>query len=91
MKKMSCETRSEYIAVQKRRYKRAGKAYKTRLLDEVCEGVRLHGRKHAIKLLKALKTLWMRSGQMCGKRLKSATPLDRTLRKALWEPTGRMP
>lgn len=36
MKKMSCETRIEYIAVQKRRYKRAGKAYKTRLLDEVC-------------------------------------------------------
>jgi len=32
---MSYETRTEYITVQKRRYKRAGKPYKTRLLDEV--------------------------------------------------------
>ena len=29
--------RSEYIVVQKRRYHRAGKVYKTRLIDEVCE------------------------------------------------------
>ena len=96
MKKMSCETRTEYIAVQKRRYKRAGKPYKTRLLDEVCE-VCGYERKHAIKLLngslkpsrgtrgrkseygepefiKALKTLWLRSGQLCGKRLRPAIP-----------------
>ena len=96
MKKMSCETRTEYIAVQKRRYKRAGKPYKTRLLDEVCE-VCGYERKHAIKLLngslkpsrgtrgrkseygepefiKALKTLWLRSGQLCGKRLRPALP-----------------
>jgi len=37
MKTMSYETRTEYITVQKRRYKRAGKPYTTRLLDEVCE------------------------------------------------------
>jgi hypothetical protein len=97
MKTMSCESRNEYIAVQKRRYQTAGKAYKTRLLDEVCE-VCGYGRKHAIKLLngslkiskgkrgrkadydfpelaKALKRLWLRSGQLCGKRLKPALPL----------------
>ena len=50
MKKMSCETRIEYIAVQKRRYRRAKKGYKTRLLDEVCT-VCGYERKHAIKLL----------------------------------------
>ena len=93
---MSCESRSEYISVQKRRYRRAGKAYKTRLLDEVCE-VCGYERKYAVKLLngtrspskgkrgrkseyndpeliKALKTLWLRSGLMCGKRLKQALP-----------------
>lgn len=93
---MSCETRNEYIRVQKHRYKRAGKACKTRLLDEVCE-VCGYERKHAIKLLngslkpsrgrrgrkseygdpefaKVLKTLWLRSGQLCGKRLKQAMP-----------------
>ena len=48
MKKMSCETRKEYISVQKRRYRWAGKAYKTRLLDEVCT-VCGYERKHAIK------------------------------------------
>jgi len=37
MKKMSFETKNEYIAVQRRRYSRAGKPYKTRLPDEVCE------------------------------------------------------
>ena len=91
---MSCESRSEYISVQKRRYQRAGKPYKTRLLDEVCE-VCGYERKYATKLLngrrkpsknkrgrkseyndpnliKALKTIWMRSGQMCGKRLQPA-------------------
>lgn len=96
MKKMSCETRIEYIAVQKRRYRRAEKAYKTRLLDEVCT-VCGYERKHAIKMLngslkpsrgkrgrkgeydspalrKALKTLWLRSDQLCGKRLKPAMP-----------------
>jgi hypothetical protein len=97
MKKMSCESRNEYIAVQRRRYRRAGKPYKTRLLDEVCE-VCGYERKYATKLLnnahklskgkrgrkgeyndpeliKALKTLWLRSGLMCGKRLKQALPL----------------
>ncbi|HKL22755.1 MAG TPA: hypothetical protein VJ904_13190, partial [Tichowtungia sp.] len=97
MKKMSCESRSEYISVQKRRYRRAGKTYKTRLLDEVCE-VCNYERKYAVKLLngtrrpskgkrgrkseyndpeliKALKTCWLRSGLMCGKRLKQALPL----------------
>ena len=96
MKTMSCETRNEYIGVQKHRYKRAGKPYKTRLLDEVCE-VCGYERKHAIKLLngslkpsrgkrgrkgeyaepefvKALKTLWLRSGLLCGKRLRPAIP-----------------
>ena len=96
MKTMSYETRTEYIMVQQRRYKRAGKPYKTRLLDEVCE-VCGYERKHAIKLLngslkpscrkrgrkgeyaepefvKALKTLWLRSGQLCGKRLRPAIP-----------------
>jgi hypothetical protein len=96
MKTMSYETRTEYITVQKHRYKRAGKPYKTRLLDEVCE-VCGYERKHAIKLLngsltpscgkrgrkseyaepefvKALKTLWLRSGQLCGKRLRPAIP-----------------
>jgi hypothetical protein len=47
----SCESRSEYSAVQKRRYRRAGKAYKTRRIDEVCE-VCGYERKYAIKLLK---------------------------------------
>jgi hypothetical protein len=97
MKTMSCESRSEYIAVQKRRYRRAGKKYKTRLIDEVCE-VCGYERKYAIKLLngavkasggkrgrkneysdpeliKALKNLWLRSGLLCGKRLKQALPL----------------
>jgi hypothetical protein len=97
MKTMSYESRNEYISVQKRRYRRAGRAFKTRLLDEVCE-VCDYERKHAIKLLngslkgaagkrgrkgeynnpeliKALKTLWLRSGLMCGKRLKRALPL----------------
>jgi len=91
---MSCESRNEYISVQKHRYRRAGKPYKTRLLDEVCE-VCGYERKYATKLLngrrksgkgkrgrkseyndpdliKALKTIWMRSGQMCGKRLQPA-------------------
>lgn len=94
---MSCESRSEYIAVQKRRYRRAGKMYKTRLIDEVCE-VCGYERKYAIKLLngalkasggkrgrkslygdpellKALKTIWLRSNLLCGKRLKQALPL----------------
>lgn len=94
---MSCESRSEYISVQKRRYRRAGKAYKARLLDEVCE-VCDYERKYAVKLLngtrkpsvgtrgrkseyndpeliKALKTCWLRTGLMCGKRLKQALPL----------------
>ena len=44
---MSCESRSEYLSVQNRRYRRAGKLY---------------------------KTLWLRSGLMCGKRLKEALP-----------------
>ena len=93
---MSCESRNEYISVQKRRYRRAGRAFKTRLLDEVCE-ICEYERKHAIKLLngslkrtggkrgrkseyndpeliKALKTLWLRSGLMCSKRLKQAIP-----------------
>ena len=93
---MSCESRKEYISVQKRRYRRAGKAYKTRLLDEVC-AVCGYERKYAIKLLNgrlrsskgrrgrksrydvpelvgALKTLWLRSGRLCGKRLKQAVP-----------------
>jgi hypothetical protein len=97
MKTMSCESRSEYIAVQKRRYRRAGKMYKTRLIDEVCE-VCGYERKYAIKLLngalkasggkrgrkslygdpellKALKTIWLRSNLLCGKRLKQALPL----------------
>jgi hypothetical protein len=96
MKTMSCESRSEYISVQKRRYKRAGKPYKTRLIDEVCE-VCGYDRKYAIKLLngalkaaggirgrkseyndpellKALKTIWLRSNLLCGKRLKQALP-----------------
>jgi hypothetical protein len=96
MKTMSCEARGEYIAVQKRRYRRAGRVYKTRLIDEVCE-VCGYERKYAIKLLngafkasggkrgrkgeynspeliKALKTLWLRSGLLCGKRLKQALP-----------------
>ena len=47
---MSCEARGEYIAVQKRRYRRAGKVYKTRLIDEVCE-VCGYERKYVIKLL----------------------------------------
>jgi hypothetical protein len=97
MQKMSCESKQEYIQVQKRRYRRAGRAYKTRLLDEVC-AVCAYDRKYAIKvlngtrkpsagkrgrkseyndpeLLKALKTLWLRSGLLCGKRLKEALPL----------------
>ncbi len=44
---MSCESRNEYISVQKHRYRRAGKPYKTRLLDEVCG----YERKYATKLL----------------------------------------
>lgn len=97
MKKMSCESRNEYVAVQRRRYKKAGKAYKTRLLDEVCE-VCGYDRKHATKLLngtlkasagkrgrkadygspelaRVLKRLWLRSGQLCSKRLKPALAL----------------
>lgn len=53
MQKMSCESKQEYIQVQRRRYHRAGKAYKTRLLDEVCE-VCGYERKHAIKVLNGL-------------------------------------
>ncbi|WP_233231544.1 integrase [Tichowtungia aerotolerans] len=94
---MSCESKQEYIEVQRRRYCRVAKAYKTRLLDEVCE-VCGYDRKYAIKLLgrskqpskkkrgrkseyddpeltKALKRLWLKSGQMCSKRLKQALPL----------------
>ncbi|QHI70288.1 hypothetical protein [Tichowtungia aerotolerans] len=90
MQKISCESKQEYIEVQRRRYCRAAKAYKTRLLDEVCE-VCGYDRKYAIKLLgrskqpskkkrgrkseyddpeltKALKRLWLKSGQMCSKR-----------------------
>lgn len=97
MQKMSCESKQEYIQVQKRRYRRAGRERKTRLLDEVC-AVCDYDRKHAIKvlngslklskgkrgrksqygdpeLLKTLKTLWLRSGLLCGKRLKQALPL----------------
>lgn len=93
---MSYDSRNEYILVQRRRYRRAGKTYKTRLLDEVCE-VCGYERKYAIRLLngtrkpskgkrgrkseyndpeliKALKTLWMSSNQLCGKRLKQALP-----------------
>lgn len=38
---MSCESRSEYILIQKRRYRRAGKACKTRLLDELRKDIAL--------------------------------------------------
>lgn len=47
---MSQNTTHEYITQQKRRYKRAGKRYKTRLLDEVCT-VCGYDRKYASKLL----------------------------------------
>lgn len=72
---MSCESRNEYISVQKRRYRRAGKAYKTRLIDEVCE-VCGYERKYAIKLLNgALKA----SG---GKRGRKSEYHDSELLKA---------
>lgn len=97
MQKMSYESKKEYIQFQKGRYRRAGKARKTCLLDEVC-AVCNYDRKHAIKVLNgtlkpssgtrgrksrysnpelvnALKTIWLRSDLLCGKRLKQALPL----------------
>ncbi len=51
---MSCESRNEYISVQKRRYRRAGKVFKIRLLDEVCE-VCSYERKYAPEKEKGVK------------------------------------
>ena len=47
---MSLESRAQYLRVQCRRYKTAGKAYKSRLIDEVC-AVCGYERKYAIKRL----------------------------------------
>lgn len=50
MKTMSYKARKEYIGQMRRRYKRAGKGYKSKLLDEVCT-VCGYERKYAGKLL----------------------------------------
>ena len=47
---MSLESRAQYLRVQCRRYKTAGKAYQSRLIDEVC-AVCGYERKYAIKRL----------------------------------------
>ena len=80
------------------RYRRANRASRIRLIDEVCE-ICGYERKYAIKylnksiprktdkrgrkpeyssdkeLLTVLKRIWLKSGQLCGKRLKEAIPL----------------
>ncbi len=48
---MSYDSRKEYISRMRHRYKRAGKQYKSRLLDEVCENCG-YERKYASKLLR---------------------------------------
>lgn len=84
MKTMSCKSRSEYIAIQKRRYRRAGRVYKIRLLDEVCE-VCGYDRKHAIKLLNgSLKAPGGRRGR---KSEYDAPELLKAL-KVLWVKSG---
>ncbi|MFA5688003.1 MAG: hypothetical protein WC959_02450 [Kiritimatiellales bacterium] len=93
---MSLELRDPYLAIQCRRYKTAGKMYKSHRLDEVC-AVCGYERKYAIKrlnrsdapspkkrgkppvyaspeFLKVLAALWMATGQLCSKRLKTAIP-----------------
>ncbi len=47
---MTSQSKQEYLAKIKDRYRHAGKKGKTRILDEFCE-VCAHSRKHAIKLL----------------------------------------
>lgn len=47
---MSYGSKKEYIQTQRRRYRRAGRSFKTQLLDEVCE-VCGYEQKYAIKLL----------------------------------------
>jgi len=48
---MVSQSKREYLAKIKDRYRHAGKRYKTRILDEFCE-VCGHHRKHAIRLLR---------------------------------------
>lgn len=83
---MSCESRSEYIAVQKRRYIKAGKAYKSRLLDEVCV-VCGYDRKYATKLMNG--SLKSSRGKRGRKAQYDSPELTRVL-KRLWICSGQM-
>jgi len=51
---MSYETKDEYLAATAKRYPKAGRKYKSRILDEFCNVWGCH-RKHAIRLLNGIQ------------------------------------
>lgn len=84
MKHMSIESRKEYMDRMKGRYLRAGKPYKTKLLDEVCE-VCGYDRKYASKLLNG-KIL--RSGGKRGRKAYYDSPELLEALTNIWEASG---
>ena len=81
---MSCEARKEYISRMSYRYRRAGKRYKTKLLNEVCE-VCGYERKYAGKLLSG--QVRRRSGKRGRKRYYEDPRLLEAL-KTIWKQSG---
>jgi hypothetical protein len=86
MKKMSCESGNEYRAVQKRRYKKAGRVGNPRLLDEICE-VCGYERKHGIELLNGILKA---SGGKQGGKAQYDSPERAKALKRLWPCSGQL-
>lgn len=72
---MSMSAKREVLASIHGRYQRAGRRYKTRILNEFCATCGYH-RKTALRLLNRplLKVIWLASDQLCSKLLKAAMP-----------------
>ena len=81
---MSSESRNEYMARMKGRYKRAGKRYKTKLLDEVFQ-VCGYDRKYASKLLSGKIS---RSKGKRGRKAYYESPELLAALKNIWEASG---
>jgi hypothetical protein len=93
---MGAKSKKEYLLAIWQRYRRVGRRFKSKILDEFCE-VCGYARKYAIELLhrkpgqkrkppgprrrygpevlEVLKRIWLKSEQLCSKRLKAALPL----------------
>ena len=83
---MSCGARNEYIGRMRGRYGRAGKRYKTRLLDEVCL-VCGYERKYASKLLRGKVA---RSYRKRGRKSYYEHPALLAALKNIWKQSGHL-